>query len=175
MIIGIVGNIINLVVLTSKELQSSSRGHRLSRRSKSMFTYMKALAITDLLYLTMTIQGCVFIIKGYFRTTDAVPMPTQGMAKYIWNYMYPAWNAFMNCSDYIVVTMTLVRFMIIINVDQHGKMIPGGDSKPNWYIFVAICIPLLMQTPYFIQYEIIPCELDNESHVRLDCWTYKPR
>ena len=139
-----------------------------------MFSYMKALAITDLLYLIMTIQGCVFIIKGYFRKTDAVPMPTRGMAEYIWNYMYPAWNAFMNCSDYIVVMMTLVRFMIIINVDQHGKMIPGGDSKPNWYIFVAICIPLLMQTPYFIQYEIIPCEVDNESHVRLDCWTVKP-
>lgn len=62
-LIGFLGNMINLVVLSSKELKTTSRGNKVSQRSKSMFSYMKALAITDLLYLTMTFQGCYFTIK----------------------------------------------------------------------------------------------------------------
>ena len=107
--IGLIGNVLNLVVLTSKELQTSSRGQRVSQRSKSMFTFMKALAISDILFMMMNIQGCIFIDKGYFRLTDPVPIPTRGMAKYIWNYMAPAWNCLMSCSDFIVVVMTIVR------------------------------------------------------------------
>ena len=60
--IGAIGNLINLVVLSSSDIKLTSRGHRVSQRSRSMFSYMKALAITDLLYLMMTIQGCVFTL-----------------------------------------------------------------------------------------------------------------
>ena len=63
--IGAIGNLINLVVLSSKDIRLTSRGHRVSQRSRSMFSYMKALAITDLLYLMMTIQGCVFTLTVF--------------------------------------------------------------------------------------------------------------
>lgn len=170
-VIGIIGNAINLVVLTSKELKQSTKGHQ---RSKSMFTYMKVLAITDIFSLVMNIQSSAFTVKGYFRTTDFVPMPTKGMAEYIWNYMWTFWHIFLNCSDYVVVMMTLVRFQIINNVDQFGKMIPGSDSKPHWFISAAILIPFMMHAPYFIQYEVIPCGA-GESHVFLDCWNVTQR
>ena len=165
--IGIFGNVLNLVVLTSKELKESTKGHQ---RSKSMFTYLKVLAITDILSLVMNIQSCTFIVKGYFRTTGFVPMPTKGMAEYVWNYMWPFWHIFLNCSDYVVVLMTLIRFQIINNVDQFGKMIPGGDSKPHWFISAAILIPFMMNAPFFIQYEAFPCDAGSSSHVVLDCW-----
>ena len=60
--IGIFGNVLNLVVLTSKELKESTKGHQ---RSKSMFTYMKVLAITDILSLVMNIQSCTFTGHKY--------------------------------------------------------------------------------------------------------------
>ena len=107
--VGLIGNVLNLVVLTSRELHTAARGQRVSQRSKSMFTFMKALAISDILFMVMNIQGCIFINKGYFRLTDPVPIPTRGMAKYIWNYMAPVWNCLMSCSDFIVVVMTIIR------------------------------------------------------------------
>ena len=171
--IGIIGNIINLIVLTSKELKKSTKGHQ---RSQSMFTYMKALAITDILSLVMNIQTCVFTVKGYFRRTDFVPPPNKGMAEYVWNYMWTIHHTFLNCSDYVVVMMTLVRFQIINNVDQFGKMIPGGDSNPNWFISAAIFIPFMMNAPFYIQYEVFPCDVgSNPNHVMLDCWNITRR
>ena len=61
-VIGVVGNCINLVVLSSKELKMTARGNKVSQRSKYMFSYMKGLAYTDLVYLLMTIQVCIFTI-----------------------------------------------------------------------------------------------------------------
>lgn len=107
--IGIIGNVTNLIVLSSKELRITPRGHRISQRTKSMYSYMKALAITDLFYLALSIQGCIFTIHGYFRLTDPRSMPTKGMGMYIWNYMSPFWNGFAACSDFIIVVMTTVR------------------------------------------------------------------
>ena len=62
-LVGLVGNSINLAVLSSGHLRSGSsrhRGQRLSKRSAAMYTYMKALAVTDILYLILTIEGCIF-------------------------------------------------------------------------------------------------------------------
>jgi hypothetical protein len=77
-----VGNVINLIVLSSKELRINSRGHRVSQRSKSMFSYMKALAITDLLYLMMTIEGSIFtlLVKRGLQLKDFDSHPQQKLS-----------------------------------------------------------------------------------------------
>ena len=109
-IIGIIGNVINLMVLTSKELQIASvNRQRVSHRSQSMFSYMKVLAISDIFCMLWTMQASIFITIGYYRVTDPKAMPTLGLAKYIWNYLDPAWRSSMNCSDFIVVVMTITR------------------------------------------------------------------
>ena len=109
-IIGIIGNAINLIVLNSKELQVVSMNRqRVSHRSQSMFSYMKVLAISDLFCMIWTIQASIFISIGYYRVTDPKAMPSLGFAKYIWNFLDPAWRSSMNCSDFIVVVMTITR------------------------------------------------------------------
>ena len=62
-IIGILGNLTNLSVLSSKEICHTPKGHKISQRSRSMYSYMKALATTDLLYLGMNLMGSYFIVK----------------------------------------------------------------------------------------------------------------
>ena len=62
--IGVTGNIINLIVLTSKDLKLTAKGNKVSQRSKYMFSYMKALAYTDLMYLFMVIQICIFTVQA---------------------------------------------------------------------------------------------------------------
>ena len=62
------------------------------------------------------------------------------------------------------------------SVDQFGIMIPGGDSKPHWFIAFAIVCAIMMHAPYLIQYKVIPCFTDAEhDQVMLDCWKVKQR
>ena len=51
------------MVLSSKELKLTIKGNKVSQRSKNMFSYMKALAFTDLMYLGMAIQFDIFNLQ----------------------------------------------------------------------------------------------------------------
>ena len=91
---GIIGNVIILMVLTSKELQKvSTTRQKVSQRSQSMFIYMRVLAVIDIFELIWTYQGAYFTITGYWRVTDKAVIPTKSMANYVWNYMDPIWHA----------------------------------------------------------------------------------
>ena len=167
-IFGIIGNVINLVVLTSKELQLVSMNRfRVSSRSQAMFTYLKVLAITDLLELVWTIQGSYFIVKGYFRLTDPVPIPNQALANYIWNYLDPIWRSLMNCSDFIVVVMTSVRFQVVQSADQLEIHHSDEAWKSRSYCILAILFGLLLNIPHLMHYKIVECQdIPN-------CWTFE--
>ena len=167
-IFGIIGNVMNLLVLTSKELQMVSMNRqRVSPRSQAMFNYMKVLAVTDLLELIWTIQGSYFIVKGYYRLTDPVPIPSEAMANYIWNYLDPIWRSFMNCSDFIVVVMTIVRFQIVHNAHQFEATASDEAWKSKCYCAVAIGLASLLNVPHLMHYKIVECKsIDN-------CWTFE--
>ena len=132
-----------------------------------MFTYLKVLAITDLLELVWTIQGSYFIVKGYFRLTDPVPIPNQALANYIWNYLDPIWRSLMNCSDFIVVVMTSVRFQVVQSADQFEVHHSDEARKSRCYCILAILCGLLLNVPHLMHYKIIECQ-DIQN-----CWTFE--
>ena len=62
------------------------------------------------------------------------------------------------------------------SVDQFGVIIPGGDSKPHWFIAFAIVCAIMMHAPYLIQYKVIPCFTDGQhNQAILDCWKVRQR
>ena len=66
------------------------------------------------------------------------------------------------------------RFQIINNVDRCGTVIPGGDTKPTWYIVMAVFSAMVMHVPYVIQFYIVPCE-SEDNLAQLDCWVSEKR
>ena len=168
--IGIVGNVINLVVLTSQELQKvSMTKQKVSQRSQTMFNFMKALAIIDIFELLLTIQGNIFQVIGYARVTNPVPIPTQSLANYVWNYAEPVWRTCMYSSDFILVIMTVARLQIVISAHQVNTDVLHGTMKQIWYIFLAICLALSLNVPHFFHYNVVECQ-DNRNY-----WTVQQR
>ena len=167
---GIIGNVIILMVLTSKELQKvSTTRQKVSQRSQSMFIYMRVLAIIDIFELIWTYQGAYFTITGYWRVTDKAVIPTKSMANYVWNYMDPIWHAFMYASDFILVAMTVVRFQIVSTAHQFKGTDSNGSMKSIGYSAIAILLGLALQVPHFIHYDIVECEGTE------NCWDHIPR
>ena len=167
--IGIIGNVIALLVLTSKELQVTKHKQRISQRSQSMFSFMKALAIVDIFELLWTFQGAYFSVNGYWRFTLPTPIPTKSMATYIWNYMEPIWRIFMHSSDFILVVMTIVRFQIVNSAHKYSASLPGGAKKYHCYTLIAILLSMLLNIPHMVHYKIIKCK-KNGLEIE-NCWT----
>ena len=168
--IGIIGNVINLVVLNSKELQKVSMNkQKVSQRSQSMFNFMKALAIIDILELLLNFQGAMFQANGYARITNPVPIPSRNLANYVWNYAEPTLRTFMYCSDFILVIMTITRWQIVSSADQFNSDMSYGPMKHVSYIFMAFLLALSLNTPHFFHYKVVECQ-DSENY-----WTVKQR
>ena len=168
--IGIIGNVINLVVLNSKELQKVSMNkQKVSQRSQSMFNFMKALAIIDILELLLNFQGAMFQVNGYARITNPVPIPSRNLANYVWNYAEPTLRTFMYCSDFILVIMTITRWQIVSSADQFNSDMSYGPMKHVSYIFMAFLLALSLNAPHFFHYKVVECQ-DSENY-----WTVKQR
>ena len=167
---GIIGNVIILLVLTSKELQMVSMNRqKVSQRSQSMFIYMKVLAVIDIFELIWTYQGAFFSVNGYWRFTLPTPIPTKSMAVYVFNFMEPIWRIFMHSSDFILVVMTIVRFQIVNTAHQFKGNDSNRTKKSICYSAFAILFGIALNMPNFIHYDIIECE-ETEN-----CWDHKPR
>ena len=165
---GIIGNVIILLVLNSKELQMvSTNRQKVSQRSQSMFIYMKVLAVIDIFELVWTYQGAYFSQNGYWRVTLPTPIPTKAMANYIWNYMEPIWKTFMHGSDFVLVAMTVVRFQIVNTAHKFKRNESNGTLKSVCYCSIAVLLGLALNLPHFIHYDIVECDtIEN-------CWTHK--
>ena len=165
---GIIGNLIILLVLTSKELQMvSTNRQKVSQRSQSMFIYMKVLAVIDIFELIWTYQGAHFTLNGYWRVTAPAPIPTKAMANYVWNYMEPVWKTFMHSSDFVLVAMTVVRFQIVNTAHKFKRNESNGTLKSVCYCSIAVLLGLALNLPHFIHYDIVECDtIEN-------CWTHK--
>ena len=74
-----------------------------------MFTYMRALAMTDILYLTMQLQYTVLVSKHYLLATNYLNPATEALATYTWRFVFPLQTVFSVTSDFIVVAMTVNR------------------------------------------------------------------
>ena len=166
--IGIIGNVINLVVLTSKELQkvTSMNKQKISQGSQSMFNFMKALAIIDIFELLLTFQGAMFQVNGYARITNPVPIPSRSLANYVWNYAEPTLRTFMYCSDFILVVMTITRWQIVRSAHQFNSDMSYGPLK---HILAAFFLALSLNVPHFFHYKVVECQ-DSKNY-----WTVKQR
>lgn len=145
---GIVGNLGILLLLcacggsgtslsspsTRKGLGSGSSGQRAAqgdgasrRRSPTsspiMYHYMRALAVTDLAYLTFAAQNCYFAAREV--SSDFGPE----MRTYIYRFMMPTWNAFKSVSDAIVICMTLNRYSSISAILDFALTVSSPETR----------------------------------------------
>lgn len=93
---GIVGDILSIAVLS----------HPLLRKTSVVYSYLLALAVTDLMTLISVIPPILWIMKIKFCTLAA--------ARYYAHVGFPLANAFMGASVYIVVFLTFNQYMVSI-------------------------------------------------------------
>ena len=73
----------------------------------------------------------------------------------------------MNCSDFIVVVMTSVRFQVVQSADQFEVHHSDEARKSRCYCILAILCGLLLNVPHLMHYKIIECQ-DIQN-----CWTFE--
>ena len=73
----------------------------------------------------------------------------------------------MNCSDFIVVVMTSVRFQVVQSADQFEVHHSDEAWKSRCYCILAILCGLLLNVPHLMHYKIIECQ-DIQN-----CWTFE--
>ncbi|XP_061181012.1 probable G-protein coupled receptor B0563.6 [Saccostrea echinata] len=129
--IGIIGNIINYIVLSNRRLKKGS------------YMYLKALTLFDLMALLFSIP---YMLLGV-GSTDYF---------WIWYSLYiflPMVNFFTTCSIWITVVMGIDRFFFVRN--------PKWSRRRNWKlktqikIFAVITFAVIICVPKFFCYEIL--------------------
>ena len=147
-IFGILGNILNLIVLTRK----SVFGH-MKKRDKSVNVSLIALAMSDLLYCTWNVPEIFKVFKG-----------AGGPGMNFWVFYDAYGYAFMNCfllsSTWLTVAMAVCRYVVICHPFQALKLHQYLGMKASRVIIVTVfCLSILFCLPRFWMQKIesVPC------------------
>ncbi|XP_062587140.1 probable G-protein coupled receptor B0563.6 [Saccostrea cucullata] len=130
--IGIVGNIINYVVLSNRRLKKGS------------YMYLKALTLFDLMALLFSIPYMLFGVGS----TDYF---------WVWYSLYiflPMVNFFTTCSIWITVVMGIDRFFFVRN-PKWSRRSRSWKLKTQIKIFAVITFATIICVPKFFCYEIL--------------------
>ena len=143
-IFGVIGNIMNVAILTRRRLVLS-----LDRLERSSNMGLFALAISDLAI-------CVVIIPhGFFMETHVLTAEDHLFVLYYKVYGVGLINLFIMVSMWQVVLMTLHRFLIVVKPKYHHHM----AKKRNTLIAIMIVyvVSMLLTSPHVLYVCIMRC------------------
>ena len=133
---GVLGNILNLLILSSKALTKN-----MSRMESSVNIGLMALAVSDLMFCVAVIPTCV--LHGRFLTGH--PSITFELVNLI--YGDAVVNTFETASTWLTVSMAFSRFMVVRN-PIHSRMFVGKTfARIN--ITIVYVMSLLFNLPRF--------------------------
>ena len=147
---GVVGNVMNLAVLTRRRLNST-----LDRLERSSNYGLFALAVSDLLI-------CLVVIPhGFFMDTSHLVEEDQWFILYYKVYGVAFINLFIMVSMWQVVSMAVHRYMVVAYPLQVRVML----SKKQTFLSIAIVytVSVILSSPHFIILKIDYCYHGFES------------
>ena len=143
---GILGNIINLLILTRRSVSA-----HMSELEKSLHVGLIALAMSDLLYCICSFPEAIKAYKRY-----------NGPGMNFW-VMYDAYGyAFINCfllsSSWLIVAMAVCRYLIAYHPLRAHHYLSTAVSRT--IIITVFCLSILFSLPRFWMQKIesVPCE-----------------
>ena len=143
--VGIIGNILNLIVLTRPKLKGV------------MYVYLLGLAVSNL---------CVLIIAIPALISLTAPQCTQSYAQahFHAHWMIPMLNSFMAWSVYIIICMTVNRYISIYMPTYFQRI----HTFKNAYvaIFFSFLGGVLLHVPLSFESVVATCEDQIEGPVR---------
>ena len=134
--LGIVGNILNLLVLTRRRLLSG-----MDRLEKSANYGLVALAFSDLMYCVMVFP--LTFIHSSARTAD----PSHAYELYYRLYWISAINLFLMISTWLIVCMAVNRFIVVVYPFK-ARQVLGARHTFMSIISVYFCA-FIWTLPYF--------------------------
>lgn len=149
-IFGIVGNILNLAVLTRKQLQIS-----MDRLEKSSHLGLVALAVSDLLFCLCAVPYAFLDRKKYvFYSSEPL------------FFMYykigstAVLNTFLECSTWLTVVMATARYLAICRPLHARSLIDLTATRIS--IVTVFFLSILVNLPWFWQHEILKFQCSRE-------------
>lgn len=140
---GILGNVLNLVVLTRKQLQKS-----MDRMEKSAHLGLVALAVTDMIFCVVTLP--VPFVPNKFLYTDLDSQPLV----YLEMYNQCLVNIFLLCSTWLTVFMATARYLAICHPLHARSIINLHGTRIG--IALILVGSVLLNLPQFWQYALVP-------------------
>ena len=149
-VLGIVGNILNLLVLSSRRMSSDRIG-------RSMNVGLVSLAISDMMF-------CIVVFPYTFVPKDMEPTPGDAsIFKLIYRiYGVACINVFMMSSTWIVMFMSVSRYLGVV-YPLKAKSSICTQKMPIIVLFVYI-VSILVTLPYFIHLSVLPCTDASGTH-----------
>jgi len=139
---GIVGNIINLLVLTRKQLQST-----MDRLEKSAHFGLVALAVSDAMFCMLALINVLIPEQSQYTSVDVV------FVLYFKVYEEPLLNIFLLSSTWLTVVMAVGRYLAICwPLHARGFISLRGTCVA---IASAFLVSVLANLPLFWKYSIL--------------------
>ena len=142
LIFGIVGNILNLLILTRKQLKRT-----MDRMEKSVHMGLVALAASDLLFCTLMFP------KSVTHEVFTVAEDSNTPLLYYQAYYEPFLNTFIMSSTWLTVTMALGRYVAICHPLHARWLVDIRATK--LIIFGVFLLSILFNLPGFWRYYIV--------------------
>ena len=153
---GVIGNLLNLVVLTRKSLHRSMK-----RFEMSAHVGLVALSLSDLMVCVVYLVGALFEERVVYSTIDF-----SIFILYFYTYKEPIFNIFLLTSTWVTVVMAISRYLVVCR-PLHARGIISIGATRLVLAAVYIC-SLLLNLPRFWHYTVshYPCHpsLLYESH-----------
>ncbi|XP_060062853.1 probable G-protein coupled receptor B0563.6 [Ylistrum balloti] len=148
-VFGIVGNIINLIVLSRQQLVESP------------YIYLKALAVTDM-------SALLFSFPFMVVSREATTFPLKWYNAYVF---LPVVNFFTASSIWITVVMTIDRFIFVkFPIWARWRCSRFSAQVRVWIILFAT---VLISVPRLFCYKVVPIVVDNANVTVTDLHGYR--
>lgn len=152
--LGIVGNILNLLVLTRRRMLSS-----MDRLEKSATYGLVALALSDMLF-------CLSVFPHTFINEEAYTVD-KGHQYVLYYKLYgiAMVNLFLMVSTWLIVTMSINRYIVVVN-PLHARS-TLSTFRTVFTISSVYAISTVITLPFFFHHKVAKCK-DFEDEIQYE-------
>ena len=144
-VLGIMGNILTLLILTRPKMLAG-----MDRLEKSATYGLVALALSDMLF-------CVTVCPHSFIAISRREVePAYGYALYYRVYGIAAINLFLMISTWLVVTISVQRFMVVVYPFQARHLLSGCNTVLS--ILLVYVASVVCTAPHFMHSTVRKCQ-----------------
>lgn len=150
--LGIVGNFLNLLVLTRKQLTS-----RLNQLERNANRGLACLALSDMLFCLVLFPYSIINVKLVSSNWFEMLYRAYGVGSI---------NTLMTVSTFQVMVMALQRYVVVVHPLDARDLLRG--RRPTIFLIIAWIVAIFISIPYFILNKLEVCQQSNSTYFKLE-------